>query len=334
MYAVRLRDELAQRGFVVFLDSSDYAKGDNWRAEGQRALSRSSRLLLFASPDVFKSEPVRHEVEIFAGLGRRILPIDIAGTLAQGDRSEPLLGLLPPEVLRFAEPKGERLETGPSAEIVDDTVQSFRLIRQHARRLRILVAIIVVLACSVVVAAIAGIYAETKRREAIAESEARELQRLVADGGHASATLDDRAEWSTGLAIAASNAFAARNAHRELPRVLHFALLRGVWAATPYRVLSRDLSPSAQAQFTSDGHVVAIAEGQRIEVIDPGSGVVAALPLAGVPPRGAAYRVLGRRGQAARARTDLARTRLADRRVARAYNRSARRAAGRGGVRR
>ena len=37
---------------------------------------------------MFKSEPVRHEVEIFAGLGRRILPVDIAGTLANGNRFE------------------------------------------------------------------------------------------------------------------------------------------------------------------------------------------------------------------------------------------------------
>jgi WD40 repeat protein len=283
-YAVRLRDELKQRGFVVFLDSSDYAKGDNWREEGRRALARSSRLLLVVSPDVFESEPVRREVEIFAGLGRRILPIDIAGTLATADRSEPLLQLLPPEVLRFAEPKRECLETGPSAEVVDDIVRSFELIHQHARRLRILIAIIIVLACSVVAAAIAGVYAETKRRQAIAESEARELQRLVAEGGHASATLDDRAEWSTGLAIAASNAFAARNAHREVPRGLHLALLRGVWAATPYRVLSRNLSPSAQAHFVGDGRVVAITEERQIELIDPGSGTATVLPLADEPP--------------------------------------------------
>jgi WD40 repeat protein len=282
-YAVRLRDQLEERGFVVFLDSSDYAKGDNWRDEGRRALARSSRLLLVASPDIFKSEPVRHEVEIFAGLGRRILPIDIAGTLGTAERSEPLLQHLPSEILRFVEPAHASLDHGPSTEVLDDIVRSYELIRQHTRRLRILLAIIVVLASSVVAAGIAGIYAEMKRRQAIAEREAKEWQRLVAEGERASATLDDRSEWATGLALAATSSFDATRARRTVPRGLHFALLRGVWAATPYRVLSRDLNPSARAHVLPDGRVVALADGNAIELIDPRTSNVTVLPLAGVP---------------------------------------------------
>jgi hypothetical protein len=48
VYAVGLREALVSRGLVFFLDS-DYAKGDDWREEGRRALHRSSRLLLVCS---------------------------------------------------------------------------------------------------------------------------------------------------------------------------------------------------------------------------------------------------------------------------------------------
>ena len=45
-YAVALQNRLNALGFNCFLDSSDYAKGDNWRQQGRRALKKTSRLIL------------------------------------------------------------------------------------------------------------------------------------------------------------------------------------------------------------------------------------------------------------------------------------------------
>jgi hypothetical protein len=76
VYALRLRDELAHRGLVVFLDSSDFEYGESWRRQAQRALRRSSRLLLVGSPQVHASEAVARELDLFSRSSQRMMPID------------------------------------------------------------------------------------------------------------------------------------------------------------------------------------------------------------------------------------------------------------------
>lgn len=39
-YALKLHEQLSNIGFRCFLDSSDYAKGDNWRNQGSKALKK------------------------------------------------------------------------------------------------------------------------------------------------------------------------------------------------------------------------------------------------------------------------------------------------------
>jgi len=264
VYAVRLREALVSRGLVVFLDSSDYTKGDHWREEGRRALHRSSRLLLVCSPEVHDSNAVLHEVEIFTGLARRILPIDIEGSLRS--RESALSRLIPAEVLAFSEPSRDCLQHGPSDAIVDDVISSFELIRQHVRRLRWLSGAVLLLTVALMAAVAAGFYADGKRRDA-------EWRRLVAEGGRADATLNEPTSWTAGLAFATAAAVSARRSGVTTPEEVRLALLRAVWLATPYRVLMSDARSGARATFTpTSGRVLALDNRGMVRLLEPGSG--------------------------------------------------------------
>jgi len=271
VYAVRLREALVSRGLLVFLDSSDYSKGDHWREEGRRALHRSSRLLLVCSPEVHDSKAVLHEVEIFTGLARRILPIDIEGSLRS--RESALSRLIPAEVLTFSEPSRDCLQHGPTEVIVNDVVSSFELIRQHVRRVRWLSAAVLVLAVTLMAAVAAGFYADGKRRDA-------EWRRLVAEGGRADATLNEPTSWATGLAFATAAAVSARRSGVTTPEEVRLALLRAVWLATPYRVLMSDARSGSRAAFTAtSGRVLALDSRGMVGLVDPGSEKSTTLPL-------------------------------------------------------
>ena len=113
-YAVALAEKLRTQGFECFLDSTEYAKGDDWRRTGKRALRKTSKLLLLGSPAALDSGPVLHEVEAFQSAKRTIVPNDFDGTLRNpADRSCPLLQKLPLDILSIAEPL-EQLGIGPS----------------------------------------------------------------------------------------------------------------------------------------------------------------------------------------------------------------------------
>lgn len=270
-YAARLHEELVSRGLVVFLDSSDYAKGDHWREDGRRALHRSSRLLLVCTPDAHDSNAVLHEVEIFARLQRRILPVDISGSLRS--RKSRLSSQISPEVLCFLEPSLDCLTHGPSQQTVDDVVNSFELVRQHVRRLRWLSAVVIILACALIGAIAAGIYAEGKRRDA-------ELRRLVAEAGRADAMLNEPAQWAAGLAMATAAALSARRVGISNPEEVRLALLRSVWLATPYRVLMNDAKNTTPSKVTPvSGRVLTIDQVGAVRLLDPRTGSAAALPL-------------------------------------------------------
>lgn len=153
-YAVALSQELSSRGFECFLDSSSYAKGENWRVAGRRAIQKTSRLILVGSPAAFESEPVLREAEAFASTGRMIVPIDFGGTLFPQERSAELFRHLPTEILAIKEAPG-RLATGPSPEAVNELSSGFDLQRQAKKRLRWLSATAVVL-CALLIASLAA----------------------------------------------------------------------------------------------------------------------------------------------------------------------------------
>lgn len=135
-YAVALAKQLQEQGFECFLDSSDYAKGDNWRDQGRRALKKTSRLILVGTPKALLSEPVQHELEIFSRLRRRILPIDFEGSLSNAPVDSPVTRHLTPDTLFITE-SSQTLHSGPSAATINAVRGTFNLLRQQQKRLRL-----------------------------------------------------------------------------------------------------------------------------------------------------------------------------------------------------
>jgi hypothetical protein len=133
-YAVQLTKKLEAMGFECFLDSAKYAKGDNWKLAGQRALRKTSRLVLVVSPRAHESKPVLREVQIYTARGRRVIPIDFEGTLTTAAPSgSPLLMLIDPDVLRIAENR-DRLGIGPSDDALAALRDGFNIERQDRKR--------------------------------------------------------------------------------------------------------------------------------------------------------------------------------------------------------
>jgi hypothetical protein len=154
-YAAALTRELEGMGFECFLDSEDYAKGDNWRMAGRRAIRKTARLILVGSPGALDSEPVLREFEAFEHTGRLVVPIDFGGSLFPAERTAPLFQHLQPETLAIRE-ASDRLAAGPSLEALKELRASFDLQRQDRKRIRWLVATAVVLAVLLVASVVAS----------------------------------------------------------------------------------------------------------------------------------------------------------------------------------
>lgn len=135
-YAVALARQLQDQGFECFLDSSDYAKGDNWKDQGRRALKKTSRLILVGTPKALVSEPVQHELEIFSHLGRRILPIDFECSLSDAPVDSPVTRHLSSDILFITE-SSQTLHSGPSATTINAVRDTFNLLRQQQKRVRL-----------------------------------------------------------------------------------------------------------------------------------------------------------------------------------------------------
>jgi tetratricopeptide (TPR) repeat protein len=134
-YAAALPRRLEAEGFEVFLDRDDYASGDDWKKVGAWTLRRTGQLVLVGSPNAIKSYPVIREIEIFSKTGRRIVPIDFAGSTDWKNSDSPLAQYLPAELLRILEPAAT-LGAGPSDETVTIIRRTFKLVRQDKKRLR------------------------------------------------------------------------------------------------------------------------------------------------------------------------------------------------------
>jgi hypothetical protein len=152
-------------GFEVFLDRDDYASGDDWKKVGVWTLWRTGQLILVGSAAAAKSAPVFREVEIFSKTGRRIVPIDFAGSLDSTEAPSPLAPLLPPETLRIKE-SAERLRTGPSDESVATIRRTFNLLRQDKKRARVFAAIALILATLTIAVGLAWRQAAQQRDRA------------------------------------------------------------------------------------------------------------------------------------------------------------------------
>lgn len=165
VYAPALARHLEADGFEVFLDRVGYGSGDNWKTVGAWTLRRTGELILVGSPAALQSDPVLREVEIFAGTGRRIVPIEFGGSLEWKDGSSRLAPLLPVEMLRIREPAAA-LASGPSAETVATIRRTFNLVRQDKKRLRVFAVIALVLAVLSVAAITAAVVAVLQKNRA------------------------------------------------------------------------------------------------------------------------------------------------------------------------
>ncbi|MEQ9411260.1 MAG: toll/interleukin-1 receptor domain-containing protein [Fuerstiella sp.] len=135
-YAVALAQALQQlpEGFSVFLDSSEYAAGDSLSRLGNRAVRKTSRLVLVATAGVVDSEHVKRELNVFQSTGRRILVIDIDGSAdALRAADADLNRILSQDNLMVCD-SAESLTAGPSSDAIDAVRQS--LLTELKRRQR------------------------------------------------------------------------------------------------------------------------------------------------------------------------------------------------------
>ncbi len=164
-YAERLHSELTARGFVCFLDSEDYAKGQNWRLMGRIALAHTSRLIVVGTAGALRSEPVLHEVQNFSGRQHDVIPIDLGLALSE-HMDSPLMQLVGDSRLGISEADGG-LTAQPSPETLDELQRSFRRTRQNVKRLRIAKGVAMLLLATTIVAGAMAYVAREQYHEAI-----------------------------------------------------------------------------------------------------------------------------------------------------------------------
>jgi hypothetical protein len=184
-YALALAEKLGTQGFQCFLDSTEYAPGDDWPLVGKRALRKTSKLLLLVSPKALESDPVLREVEAFQSTNRTILPIDFGKTLRNpADPPCALLQKLSPNILTIAEPL-DGLGIGPSENTLKEIRDGFRITRQQQKRLRWFAGAAFAFAAIAVVAGWQWYEAEIARDAAVRQARISESRRLALESSAA-----------------------------------------------------------------------------------------------------------------------------------------------------
>jgi WD40 repeat protein len=133
-YALQLNDALEQRGFDCFLDSEEYASGDDWKKIGERKLQKTGQLILLLTPHAYQSQPVLREVKLFSKTERRIIPIEVDVTSLADTNTFELCQYIPDEILRIK----EQSNVQPSEATLSTLINSFDLVRQQKKRIRLL----------------------------------------------------------------------------------------------------------------------------------------------------------------------------------------------------
>lgn len=212
VYAEALVRRLEEKRFDVFLDRDDFAMGEDWKQVGAWTLRRTSQLILVGSPLVRSSEPVAHELEIFATTQRRVIPIDFDGSLDGLDPANPLARHLPPELLRILE-ASDALSKGPSDETIATIEKTFGIVRQDRKRVRVLAAVATILAALAVAAVIFGVQAS------ISEGRARDATQVARKAAAAEKLERERAVLSEKAAEASAEAARLARDEKEVQRL-------------------------------------------------------------------------------------------------------------------
>ena len=145
-YATALTNVLQLRGFKCFFDSAQYAAGDNWRNAGKRALEKSRRMIVIASPASAQSKALELETKDFCKTGRPVIPI-VFGREAISRLEDMFHGAISSDTLCITE-DASQLAVGPSAAAIQKINHSFQnesSVRRRVRALKFLAAILFIL---------------------------------------------------------------------------------------------------------------------------------------------------------------------------------------------
>jgi hypothetical protein len=180
-YAVSLAERLRDRGYDCFLDQSEFAAGDDWRKEAQKALRNTQRLVVVATRDaIVKSEAVRHEIELFTRRCERVIPVVFGARFSENEKRQlPTLQKIPDSTIDIVEDV-TRLEKGPSEEVLTQLIQAHRVVRRRSVRALVLAAAMAVLATASVVASIFWGLAALARNDAEAARIEEQRQKRLA----------------------------------------------------------------------------------------------------------------------------------------------------------
>ena len=193
---MKLSERLRDAGFDCFLDRSEFASGDDWKAEAQIALRTTKRLVVIATRDaIANSDPVRHELEVFTGRNDRVIPIVFDQRFSDEERETyPTLAYLPKDCLEINESR-DRLEQGPSDPTLEQLVNSYKVLRRRTVRTAVFAsAFAIVFLAAVVAFGLWGVaeVARDQARAALVDSQ-RELARNLLDRGAAAIDEEDSA---------------------------------------------------------------------------------------------------------------------------------------------
>ena len=184
-----LERDINGKKFSCFLDTVDFAKGDDWKEAARQALERTSILILVGSPESLTSEPVLREVQFFTERKNRVIPIDFVdedgnGTLDPKRNPSALHQYIRPEILRIKERQRYREDApnqlaGPSEDVVTQITGSFDMITQQDKRARVYGAAALVFALVAVLAIVFWRSSESNFREAETQRRVAIVQRLA-----------------------------------------------------------------------------------------------------------------------------------------------------------
>jgi hypothetical protein len=135
----------------VMLDKSEFTVGEDWKLQARVALRHTQRLIVIATRGaVTDSLPVAAEVESFSSRGHRIIPVifgdDLCGIASDDNR---VLKHFSQDTIRISE-QVDRLQIGPSDEVVNQIKSTHRILRRRVLRMRILTLIIGVMAIAAI----------------------------------------------------------------------------------------------------------------------------------------------------------------------------------------
>jgi hypothetical protein len=138
-YAVALAEALRDQGFDCFLDRSEFAAGDDWRAEARAALWATQQLVVVGTRGALADSPaVAHEIELFRGRRRRVIVVVFGARLTDEERRAlPTYNLIPAGEIDVLEPAPE-IEGRPSPAVIAQIAQAHRVLRRRALRVRLI----------------------------------------------------------------------------------------------------------------------------------------------------------------------------------------------------